>query len=54
MKHLNTVILVAALCLTGCSLKPDYQKPETIKPDIIYLNSGVVEGEEMVMVSGDK
>jgi len=52
MKHLNTVVLVALLSLTGCSLKPEYQKPETVKPNIVYLNSGSMEGKEVVDAAG--
>ena len=52
MWHLNIVVLAALLSLTGCSLKPDYQKPDTIKPSIVYLNKAAVEGEEQVDPEG--
>lgn len=44
MHQYKTFLLIALVILSGCSMKPEYEKPEIVTPRIIYLNSDAVEG----------
>lgn len=46
MKSFNAVVLIALFSVSGCSLKPDYQNPETMQPTMVYLNSGSAGSKE--------